>query len=838
MLQLVDIKKDYLAGDNKVEALKGINLNFRNSEFVSVLGPSGCGKTTLLNIIGGLDHYSSGDLVINGKSTKDFKDRDWDTYRNRSIGFVFQSYNLIMHQSILNNVELALTLNGIGREERKKRAIEALTKVGLLNHINKRPNQLSGGQMQRVAIARAIVNNPDIILADEPTGALDTETSVQIMEILKGIAKDRLVVMVTHNPELAQTYSTRIIKLLDGKITDDTNPYEVKQNESRKEEIKPKTKKRNTSMSFWTALHLSLNNLRTKKGRTIMTAFAGSIGIIGVALVLAISNGFSGYINTMQSDTLSGYPVSVSTATIDYESFINTSTEQSSTEQENNDDHVVVYDSVIQKYIQYGHYNNITSEFLETVKNFEQQDKEKPETQQQLNLVQYNYVTPLKILFKDANNNTKLTAQKNSISVFSGGNANTFFESLANNDFLMTQYDVVYRTADYDPTDIYGLTLVIDQGNRISRAVMNDLGIKLTPKIDGTYENVSFETLCSKVYKIVFNNDFYTIDSSDNVSTLQTASQATLDSLYDSLTTELKITQIIRQKEDSNTELVNSGVLFSPELGALYRENCKNSEIAQKQQARKATETGNYTFFDPFKILISEFSGIIPENGFADTDAINAFLNLYFKTVIPADDAYELAMQQIGASNTPQSIFFYAKNFDGKKSVQEMVENYNKTATKTNQIIYSDQSQLITSTLGAIVSIISYVLIAFASISLIVSSIMIGVITYTSVIERTKEIGVLRSLGARKKDVSRVFNAETAIIGAFAGFLGVVVSYLLCIPINAIITSLAGISGIASLSIIHAIALILISTALSLIAGLIPSRYAAKKDPVTALRTE
>lgn len=836
MLQLVDIKKEYNAADTKVEALKNINLNFRDSEFVSVLGPSGCGKTTLLNIIGGLDKYSSGDLIINGKSTKDFKDRDWDTYRNRSIGFVFQSYNLIMHQSILNNVELALTLNGISHEERKKRAIEALEKVGLKDHINKRPNQLSGGQMQRVAIARAIINNPDIILADEPTGALDTQTSVQIMEILKEISKDRLVVMVTHNPDLAQAYSTRIIKLLDGKITDDSNPYTVETTQEVKEEQK-KSKKKNTSMSFWTALHLSLNNLRTKKGRTIMTALAGSIGIIGVALVLAISNGFNAYINTMQTDTLSGYPISVSTAAIDYDSFANMNTAQEET-QETTDDHLVVYDSVIQKYIQYGHFNNITTDFVDAIKEYEQNDKQKPEENRDLSLVQYNYSTPLKLLFKDGNNTTKLTVERNSLSIFTGESTNNFYEELSNREFMYNQYEVVYQTTDYDETNPYNLTLVVDKGNRISRSIMNALGIKLTYKPDGTYEDISFETICQKAYKVVFNDDYYTIDIDNNVTTLQSASQSTLDSLYDSLATELKVTRIIRQKEDSNTELLRSGVLFTKEFGALYRENCKNSEIAQKQQALKETQTTNFTFLDPLIISISEFSGIIPSSGFADTDSINAFLNLHFKTTVPALDAYELAMQQIGVSLVPQTIFFYAKNFDGKKAIQQAIENYNKTAPENRQIIANDQSQLITSTLGAIVSIISYVLIAFASISLIVSSIMIGVITYTSVIERTKEIGVLRSLGARKKDVSRVFNAETATIGMFAGILGIVVSYLLCIPINLIISSLSGISGIASLSIPHAIMLILISTVLSLIAGLIPSRMAAKKDPVTALRSE
>lgn len=844
MLKLIDIKKEYKSADVKVEALKGINLEFRKSEFVSILGPSGCGKTTLLNIIGGLDKYTSGDLIINQKSTKNYTDRDWDTYRNRSIGFVFQSYNLIMHQTILSNVELALTLSGVKKEERKQRAIAALEKVGLGQHIYKRPNQLSGGQMQRVAIARAIINDPEIILADEPTGALDTDTSVQIMEILKEISKDRLVIMVTHNPELAKQYSTRIIKLLDGNIIDDNNPYNFEKDKNKNKNKTSETnkgKKKNTSMSFFTALHLSINNLRTKKGRTFMTAFAGSIGIIGVALVLAISNGFSGYINTMQSDTLSAYPITVSTATIDYDKF-NSFTFGGSTEQgENNNEYVVVYDSVIQKYIQYGHYNNITKDFIDAVTDFNTQDQQKPEDEQALNLVQFSYFTPLKFIYTDAadDDKYKLYVAKNSISVFTGTSAGVFYQELDNEDFMLQQYDVIYTSADYNKDDIYGLTLVVDDGNRISRSIMSALGIKLTPKSDGTYENITFADICTKEYKLIFNNDYYSFDSDDNVQKLENTQQAELQTLYENpLTQSLKVTRVLRQKEDSQISLLNSGVMYTKELGELYRQNCKTSEIAIKQEAKKATQTNNYTFYAPLDLKISEFSGVLPPSGFKDTTSINDFLNLRFNTTVSIEDAYQLAMQQIGISTTPQTIMFYAKNFEGKKAIEQLITNFNKTASVENQIISANQAQLITTTLGSIVSIISYVLIAFASISLIVSSIMIGVITYTSVIERTKEIGVLRSLGARKKDVSRVFNAETAIIGALSGAIGVAISYLLCIPISLIIKNLSDISNIASLSILHAIALIVISTILSLIAGLVPSRYAAKKDPVTALRSE
>lgn len=842
MLQLKDIKKEYSTSSVKVEALKGINLEFRDSEFVSILGPSGCGKTTLLNIIGGLDKYTSGDLIINNKSTKDYLDRDWDTYRNHSIGFIFQSYNLIMHQTILSNVELALTLAGVSREERRKRATEALQRVGLSEHLNKRPNQLSGGQMQRVAIARALINNPDIILADEPTGALDTDTSVQIMEILKEISKDRLVIMVTHNPELAEQYSTRIIKLLDGQIIDDNNPF--KHNEEKKEtnntnQNVPKGKKRNTSMNFLTALFLSINNLRTKKGRTIMTAFAGSIGIIGVALVLAISNGFSNYINTMQTDTLSAYPVTVAMATADYDSFSSIGTTEDNNTGQNNNEYVTIYNSM-DRFLKYGHYNRITQDFLNYVKDFEQKDKQKAESKQALSLMQYNYYTPFKFVYYDNNKSTNpytLTKATNSLSILSGKSSNTFYQELDDQEFMLSQYDVVYTSPSYDANDIYGLTLVIDAGNKLERSVITALGIKPETDAEGKYKNISFEDICAKEYKLIYNDDYYIFDSENNVSTINT--QAQLQSLYESATTQtMKINRVLRPKDDQDITVLSSGIMYTKQLGENYRQNCKNSQIAQKQNELKQTQTDNYTFYDPMVFKISELGSLLPSTGYADTNAINQYLQLNFSTSIDIEEAYDLGLQQIGVSNTPISIMFYTKSFDGKKAVQEMIKSYNNTVDESDKIIYGDQSQLITTTLGSIISIISYVLIAFASISLVVSSIMIGVITYTSVIERTKEIGVLRSLGARKKDVSRVFNAETAIIGALAGLIGVIVSYLLCIPISLIISNLANISGIANLSIIHAAGLVIISTLLSLVAGLIPSRYAAKQDPVTALRTE
>jgi putative ABC transport system permease protein len=850
MLKLVDITKVYVSSDFQVNALKGISLEFRKSEFVSILGPSGCGKTTLLNIIGGLDRYSSGDLIINGKSTKNFKDKDWDTYRNHSIGFIFQSYNLIMHQSVLSNVELALTLAGINREERKKRAVEALIKVGLKEQINKKPNELSGGQMQRVAIARAIVNNPDIILADEPTGALDTETSIQILDLLKEVAKDRLVIMVTHNADLANKYSTRIINLLDGSITNDNNPYNMSEEEKNEElkELKDKENyylthkkeqrknERKTSMSFFTAIRLSLNNLRTKKGRTFMTAFAGSIGIIGVALVLALSNGFTNYINYMQSDSLSGYPISVSTATIDYDKFNSFEVQTDSTDTSNGD-YVVVYDSTMQKYIKYGHYNIIGKDFIEKVENFKQNNEKLQ--QKQVNLIQYNYFTPFKILF-EYGGNMNLTVNSNKLSIMTGESKGVFYESLSDEDFMLSQYDEIYKTDDYNKDDKYGLTLVVDKGNKLNSSILKSIGIDVVSNGDGTYKNILFSDICSKTYKLITNNDYYSYDSeSDSYTSLTNSNQTELTNLYNSSSTKtLKINRILRQKEDSTISLLSSGVMFSSTLAKEYREDCKTSDIAVKQNARKSTQSTNYVFYDPLKLSIAEFNGILPKDGFVDTDSINSFLTNSFKITMNIDEAYDLAMQQIGISTVPQSVFFYPNNFDGKNAVINMIKEYNSSADSLHQIVYGDQSEFITSTLGKIVSIVSYVLIAFASISLIVSSIMISVITYTSVIERTKEIGILRSIGARKKDVSRVFNAETIILGFISGFIGIMISYVLCVPITLIIKSLSNINNIADLSIIHSIILIGISIVLSYIAGLVPSKIASKKDPVAALRSE
>ncbi len=853
MLELIDINKVYDMGETKVEALRNVNLNFADSEFVSILGASGCGKTTLLNIIGGLDKYTSGDLIIDGVSTKNYRDSDWDTYRNHKIGFVFQSYNLIQHINVLENVEMALSLTGISKQERKQRATEALAKVGLSDQLAKMPNQLSGGQMQRVAIARAIVNNPSIILADEPTGALDTKTSKQIMEILKEISKDRLIIMVTHNPKIAKKYSTRIIKLVDGEVTGTNMPYFIttQANETKNQLLlnesvdnKPKKEKRKakkkSSLNFWTAMYLSLKNLLTKKGRTFLTSFAGSIGIIGVALVLSISNGFTLYINNMQSDTLSGYPVSVATASVDFASLnfneiMNVSNKESV-------ENAVVVTGDQSEYIQYGHYNCINQNFLNYVKDFEAENyTNNPNSN--FSSIEYNYFAPTKFLIKQADGSIGYFIAENEISIMSGSKNKLFYPEFANQDFVYQSYEIVYTSPDYDANDMYGLTLVLNKGNKISYTILKALGVELVRNTEtNKYEPVDFENICNSVsIQLLYNDDFYVYDSENDKFNIINGSQESLSTLFESNTLQkLKITKIIVPKEDSNTSLLTNGVMYTHALYEQYLQDCQNSQIAQKQAERKLLEegTGNYTFYVPFNLKITEVSGVL--NGFElnSTQNIQTFMNAFFKSQMTIEEAYQMGMQQIGVSTIPQSIVFYPKNFEAKKQVTQMIDDYNKTVQKPYDIVYTDSSEFLTNTLGTMINIISIVLVAFAGISLVVSSIMIGIITYVSVIERTKEIGILRSLGARKQDISRIFNAETLIIGALAGLIGVGVTYLLCPIINLIVGSLADVKGIANFSPIHAGILILISMALTLISGSIPSRIASKKDPVECLRTE
>lgn len=779
MLVLKNIKKNYVTPSITVEALKGINLEFRKSEFVSILGPSGCGKTTLLNIIGGLDRYTDGDLFINGRSTKDFKDYDWDSYRNKSIGFVFQNYNLIPHQSVLGNVELALTLSGISKAERKRRVIEALNKVGLHDQIYKRPNQLSGGQMQRVAIARAIVNDPEILLADEPTGALDSKTSIQIMNILREISKDRLVIMVTHNSELAHQYSNRIIELLDGKVIGDSNPYERK--EDRTEKTHQKMAK--TSMSFMTALFLSLKNLITKKGRTILTAFAGSIGIIGIALVLSLSNGFTKYINKMQSDTLSGFPL-----TINPTAFINDSAMHFN--RPNSQDEFISEEIVKPRDMSSVMHQNIINDNYITY--LEQLDKEL------YNSISYTRALGLNILSHNKKDNTyyKVNMSAASDNPMMDGSNKTMSEMVDNLDFIASQYDVLKGRMPKDKGD---LVLVLDNFNRISSRVFDALHLDYKNE-----ETISFDDFLDMEFKLILNDDYYLYNAELDRYIPLSASKAMYEN-ENAIT--LKIVGILRIKEDTSISLLSDGLLYTPALTNYVLEQSKNSQIVKAQE-----ELG------------------LEKNVLTGTP---------FSSVQSAEREYKLLMSNLGGISTPVSISVFPKDFQSKEKIKDYLELYNEGLDKKDKIIVNDLSEMVTKTMDTLINTISYVLVAFAAISLVVSSIMIGIITYVSVIERTKEIGILRSIGARKKDISRVFNAETVIIGFTAGAIGVLIALLLTIPINLLITSLVkGIGNLAILNPIHGVTLVIISVILTLISGLIPSRIAAKKDPVVALRTE
>lgn len=851
MIQLKDINKTYTAGDTVVKALNNININFREKEFVSILGPSGCGKTTLLNILGGLDRYDYGDIVVNGTSTKQFKDKDWDAYRNHYIGFVFQSYNLIPHLSIVENVELALSIGGTNKKNKRKMALDALEKVGLKAQAKKRPNQLSGGQMQRVAIARAIVNNPEIILADEPTGALDSETSVQVMDILKEISKEHLVIMVTHNKELADKYSTRVINLLDGNLVGDSSPFTIEENKEVKQ-----TKKNKSAMSIFTAFSLSFKNLMSKIGKTLLVSFAGSIGIIGIALVLAVSTGLNSYIASMQSNALGNYPITVSAISVDMDSF--KSFDRKDDASGGSENEIVPYNPMVQ-YVKYGHYNNLTSNFVNKVKEFEENDKQNGN--EKLNVVDYNYYLPVRFVTKNISGESvtyTYAVRKNTTSILSGSSSSSIYPMLDNLDFVMEQYDLIAgelpkqnKGTNYS-TDI---VLVVGAGNKISASTLNALGFKTETDEKLNYKNISFESIIGKEYKVVTNDNYYapkyedgyTPVTDDNTNfehikafdKMDISNQTVLQDAYNTSTITLKISGILRIKEDG-IELLNDGLAYMQSFEKYYSNDCENSLIARKQIANK--QAGNYEFFDNYVLSVSEISSILPRDGFASIEAINSFLNAQYGYTLSNEDAFEVAMQQIGISNIPISIKFFPKNFKGKDSIINMIDEFNATCIEEkDKIVYSDTTGFITSTLGQMVNIVSYVLIAFAAISLVVSSIMIGIITYTSVIERTKEIGVLRSIGARKKDISRVFNMETFIIGLSAGLIGVVVAFALTFPISKIIIKVAGgavTTNIAILKVADMLILVAISTILTLIAGLIPARIAAKKDPVKALRSE
>ena len=867
MLQLKNITKNYLSGDNKVQALKGIDIEFRENEFVSILGQSGCGKTTLLNIIGGLDRYTSGDLIINGKSTKEFKDKDWDTYRNHSVGFVFQSYNLIPHQTVLANVELALTISGVGKAERKKKAIEALQKVGLGDQLNKKPNQMSGGQMQRVAIARALVNDPDILLADEPTGALDSKTSVQVMEILKEISKDRLIIMVTHNPELAKKYSSRIVKLLDGKIIDDSNPYKSSEEDVKKARNK-KDKSGKASMKFTTAVRLSLNNLMTKKGRTFLTSFAGSIGIIGIALILSLSHGMQSYINRVEEDTLSSYPLTIQEASIDVTSMLEAM--MGNGEKEEHNDNKIYSRPIVNNILETVSTKLQTNNLEEFKKYLESGDTN---IKDYINAIQYEYnlnlniykqnedktyqqVNPSKV-FDELGFGEMMESRQSTSSMMSGSMTMTqtdvWNEMLDNQNLLQSQYDVL---AGKWPTKYNEVVLIVDENNEVSDYTLYSLGIKDIKELNesmekiknkekveaGESESYSYDDLLNYKFKILLNTDYY--KESGNAWQDMSNDDEYMKNVVDNAE-EITIVGIIKPNEE-NVSSSGAGMIgYTKELKEYVINKINETEIVKEQK-----ENPN----------INVFTGIeFPENQNSSFDysQLTDEQRMYMATLSEAELAelmknyaenstatYDSNLSTLGVVdlNKPSTINIYPKDFESKDMITTRISEYNDKQTndgkEENVITYTDIVGVMMSSVSTIINVISYVLIAFVGISLVVSSIMIGIITYISVLERTKEIGILRSIGASKKDVSRVFNAETLIIGLVAGLIGIVVTLLLNIPINMIIKSIVGISNISKLPTAGAIILVVISVGLTMIAGLIPARFAAKRDPVEALRTE
>ena len=1002
MLQLKNVKKDYPAGDGTVHALKGIDLQFRESEFVSILGPSGCGKTTMLNIIGGLDQYTSGDLVINGVSTKAYKDRDWDAYRNHSIGFVFQSYNLIPHQTVLQNVELSLSLSGISKAERRRRAKEALERVGLGSQLRKRPSEMSGGQMQRVAIARAIVNNPDIILADEPTGALDTETSVQVMDILKEISKDRLVIMVTHNPDIAEKYSTRIIRMLDGEITDDSAP--LMKEEIAREQLKEKAKAeqekkgKKPSMSLWTSFGLSLKNLFTKKGRTILTSFAGSIGIIGIALIFAVSQGMTTYIDTVQEDTLSSYPLTLEAQQMDMSSLLLTFMGQAQSGEEHENDKIyqktMIYDLVNALNNMEAKENDLKSfkEYLEA-----ERADETSVLSQAINGVQYTYNMNMEVYTEsvddtiirsdaqvlmqdllieyfgmDLSSMMSFSEDMMGMSMTSSpmatmGGGVVWQEMLPGdngkmvNELQEKQYDVIYGSW---PTEYNEIVLVVDENNEVDDMTLYALGLKSKDEID-KLANAAFsktevevddttwtyEEICDMEFHTVAPSDCFVKDELTGLYSDLRDSEAGLRYLYDN-GVQLKVSGIIRPNEDAVSAMMNGAIGYTSELtkyliehseesaaiqaqldhpgvdiftGLPFKENTGNLTDEEKEEefrhyideldmagqaaayvsimsippqaeveAVVAQTMGSLTRADIEATLVMAFSQQMGMNEDEIADYLSAMTDeelneiyaqmveeqyrmqyaaqvqaqmqpmgaeqlagalqqalptytteqcvVYYEEVLVfSDSSYETNLRELGYVNLdePSTINLYASSFENKDVIEEAIADYNDGVEELSKITYTDYIGLMMSSVTTIINAISYVLIAFVSISLIVSSIMIGVITLISVQERTKEIGILRAIGASKKNVSRMFNAETMIIGFSAGLLGVVVTYLMCIPINAILHSVTGIENLnAILPVNVAAILVLISVGLTLFAGIIPSRSAAKKDPVVALRSE
>lgn len=877
MLQLKNIVKDYVSGDTTVQALKGIDITFRDSEFVSILGQSGCGKTTLLNIIGGLDQYTSGDLIINGKSTKKYKDSDWDTYRNHTIGFVFQSYNLIPHQSVLSNVELALTLSGVSKAERRKRAIEVLEKVGLGDQIHKKPNQMSGGQMQRVAIARALVNNPDILLADEPTGALDSATSIQIMELLKEISKDRLIIMVTHNPELAEKYSSRIVRLLDGKVTDDTMPYE--QTDSRVTEnstSKREKKKKGTSMSYMTALSLSANNLMTKKGRTLLTAFAGSIGIIGIALILALSSGFQSYIKRVEEDTLSSYPIAIEEEQVDYSSMMSAFMGQNVTDAAEKEDGKIYSNNIISEML-----NSMMSQVqvnnLADFKKFI--EDENNGFGELVSDIQYGYSTTLNIYKEDTSDGIvqvnpstvldtigmgQLAGMSGSSMMGSsmmGGSWDVWSELIGNQTLLESQYDVI---AGRWPSAYNEIVLIVDENNEISDYALYALGLKDQKEVADTMTRLAkgeevvsykseytYEDILDLRYRLVVNTDFYSYDEESGTYTdVRNNEDSYKAAIADGI--QLQVVGILRPDPDAVTGAVSGSVGYTSALMEYVINQINASDIVKKQAADPDTDViiGKPFTKDGEEVEMEntfDITTLTPEQqaylAALSQEELEALMASYMQPAT-SSATYDDNMEAFGVADLekPSSIMIYPVDFASKDAISDKISEYNDMVRADGReeavINYTDYIGLMMSSVSTIINAISYVLIAFVAISLVVSSIMIGIITYISVLERTKEIGILRSIGASKHDISMVFNAETLIVGFVSGAMGIIVTLLLIIPINAVIKNLSGISNVAGLPWVAALILVLISMALTFIAGLIPAKMAAKKDPVVALRSE
>ena len=829
MLELKNVTKIYKTVGLTQKALDKVSIKFRDNEFVSILGQSGSGKTTMLNIIGGLDRYTSGDLIINGISTKKYKDKNWDTYRNHKVGFVFQSYNLISHQTALSNVELALTLSGVGKKERRKRAVDALKKVGLKDHIHKKPSEMSGGQMQRVAIARALVNNPDILLADEPTGALDSKTSVQIMDLLKEIAKDRLVIMVTHNPELADEYSTRIVKLKDGVITDDSNPYN--DNEDNKESSIGKK----TSMSFLTAMSLSLNNLMTKKARTFLTAFAGSIGIIGIALILSLSNGVSNYINEKEEEALSNYPLTIEKNSMDMASMM---MNMMKTKSKHYDDDKIRSNNVL---------NDLLTSFkvkVNNLKDFKSYLDSNKNINKYANDIQYGYDLDINLFTKDVDGNTLKVNPTNiyeDLGVISqfmqfSDNNNVFTELFNSDKLLLDNYDLV---AGNLPKNYNEVVVMIDSNNEISDYTLYALGLKSKTELEdmvkkseagedvkSNLEEYNYDDLLGLSYKLVFNSDYYVLENGIWID--KSNNNDYINNLYESAET-IRVVGIIKAHE--NTSLTTTGAIgYTKDLTNYVIDKVNNSEIVKSQKDNPDINVFTSKRFDDINISIDPSIYTLSESE----------IKAYIENIMDTKSTYEDNLKKLGVVDTtnPDTINIYPKDFKSKDNIVDIIDKYNEGKTDSDKITYTDTVGMMMKSVTSIVNIISYVLIAFVGISLVVSSIMIGIITYISVLERRKEIGILRAIGARKKDISRVFNAEAIIEGLAAGILGILITLLLSLLGNVIVSHVLNVNNIMHLEFSSAIILILISVLLTFIAGLVPSRIASKKDPVIALREE